>query len=128
MVLVSDRGAEKRHDAVAGVLVDRPLEAVNAVGEDLEEAVENPVPFFRVELLGEIHRALHVGEEDRHLLALAFEGTARGQDLLGEVTGSIASGLRRRRSRPGFRCRLSAPIAELYARWELSSALPTDEG
>ena len=30
VVLVRDRGAEERHDAVAGVLVDRALEAVNA--------------------------------------------------------------------------------------------------
>ncbi len=59
--------------AVARVLVDRPLEAVHAVGEDLEEAVHDPVPVLGVDLLGEIHRALHVGEEHRHLLALAFE-------------------------------------------------------
>ena len=41
--------------------------------EDREEAVHDPVPFLGVDLLGEVHRALHVGEEDRHLLALAFE-------------------------------------------------------
>src|SRR5438094_9657184 len=39
MILVRDRGAEERHDAVAGVLVHRPLEAVHALGEELEEAV-----------------------------------------------------------------------------------------
>ena len=41
MVLVCDRGAEERHDAVAGVLVDRPLEAVHAVGEKVKEAVHH---------------------------------------------------------------------------------------
>ena len=73
MVLVRDRRAEERHDAVAGVLVDRALEAVHAVGEDLEEALEDRVPLLGVDLLGELHRALHVGEEHRHLLALALE-------------------------------------------------------
>ena len=74
MVLVRDRRAEQRHDPVAGVLVDRALEAVNAVGEDREEAIHDLVPLFGIDLLGELHRALHVGEEDGHLLALAFEG------------------------------------------------------
>jgi hypothetical protein len=80
-----------------------------------------------IDLLGEI-RALHVREKHRDLFSLTFEGGARRQDLLGEVTGSIASRLRRRRSRPVLRCRLSTPIAELYASWELSSAMPADEG
>ena len=48
-----------------------------------EEAVHDLVPLFGVELLGEIHRALHVGEEHGDLLALAFEGATRRQDLLG---------------------------------------------
>ena len=76
VILVRDRRSEQRHDAVAGVLIHRALEAVNAVGEYLEEAVQDLVPLFRIELLGQIHRALHVGEEHRHLLALAFEGAA----------------------------------------------------
>ena len=92
VVLVRDRGAEERHDAVPGVLVHRPLEAMHALGEDLEEAVHDPVPVLGVELLGELHRPLHVGEEDRHLLALALEGLARGQDFLREVLGRVGRG------------------------------------
>ncbi len=91
MILVGDRRAEQRHDAVAGVLVDRALEAMHPVGEDLEEAVEDLVPIFRVELLGQIHRALHVGEQHRHLLPLAFESGLRLQDLFGEVLGSVGA-------------------------------------
>src|SRR5437867_589880 len=92
VVLVRDRRAEERHDAVARVLVHRPLEAVHAVGEDHEEAVEDPVPRLGVELLGELHGALYVGEEDGYPLALAFEGRAGGEDLLGEVPGGIGAG------------------------------------
>jgi hypothetical protein len=72
MILVGNRGSEQRHDAVASVLVDRSLEAVNPVGEDREEAIHDLVPLFGIDLLGEIHRALHVGEEHGDLLALAF--------------------------------------------------------
>jgi len=62
VILVGDGRAEERHDAVAGVLVHGPLEAVHALGEELEEAVEDAVPLLGIELLGEVHRALHIGE------------------------------------------------------------------
>jgi hypothetical protein len=62
VVFVRDRRAEECHDTVARVLVHGPLEAVHALGEDLEEAFENSMPFLRIELLGQVHRALHVGE------------------------------------------------------------------
>jgi hypothetical protein len=73
MILVSDRCAEQRHNPIACVLIDRPLEAVNSVGEDLEEALHDPVPVFGVDRFREIHRPFHVGEEDGDLLTLAFE-------------------------------------------------------
>ena len=85
MVLVGDRRAEQGHDPVAGELVDRALEAVDALAEDREEAVHDPPPLLGVALLGELHRAHHVGEQHRHLLALALQGAAAGADLLGEV-------------------------------------------
>jgi hypothetical protein len=93
VVLVRDRRAEEGHDAVAGVLVDRALEAMDPLGEELEEAVHDPVPCLGVELLGEAHRALHVGEEHGHVLALALEGGAGGEDLLGEVIRSVGARL-----------------------------------
>ena len=39
MVLVCDRSPEESHDPITRVLIDRPLEAVHTVGQDLEEAV-----------------------------------------------------------------------------------------
>jgi hypothetical protein len=97
MILVRDRGTEEGHDAVAGVLIHRALEAVYAIGEYLKETVQDLVPLFRIELLGEVHRALHVGEEDGHLLALALEGASRGEDLLGEVLGRVRARVAQRR-------------------------------
>jgi hypothetical protein len=92
MVFVRDRRAEERHDAVAEVLVHRALEAVHALGQDREEAVEDLVPDLGVHLLGQLHRALHVGEEHGHLLALAFEGGLRLQDLVGQVLRGVVAG------------------------------------
>ena len=91
VVLVCDRGAEESHDAVAGVLVDRSLEAVDAGGEDLEVAVEHLVPDLFADAAGELLRSLDVGEEHRHLLALAFERGARGEDLLGNVLWRVGA-------------------------------------
>ena len=89
VVLVGDRGAEQRHDAVAGELVDRALEAVDALAEDREEALHDLPPLLGVASLGELHRAHHVGEQHRHLLALALQGALAGADLLGEVLGDV---------------------------------------
>src|SRR6266542_4583031 len=51
MILVSDRCAEQRHDSIARVLIDRPLEAVDTISEDLEEALHDSVPFLGVDRL-----------------------------------------------------------------------------
>ena len=95
VVLVRDRRAEQRHDAVAGELVDRALEAMHAVGEDREEAIEDLVPLFGIELLGELHRALHVGEQHGDLLAFAFEGgLARCRIFSARCSGCRSGGAR----------------------------------
>ncbi len=91
VVLVRDRCAEERHDAVAEVLVDGALEAVHAVTQDLEEALEQAVPLLGIELIRQLHRSLHVGEQDCDLLALAFERALRPQDLVGQVLGRVAA-------------------------------------
>ena len=82
VVLVRDRRAEEGHHAIARELVDRSLEAMDAVGEDAEEPVEHAVPLLGADARGEVHRLLHVGEEDRDLLALALDAAPRGEDPL----------------------------------------------
>ena len=92
VILVRDRRAEERHDAFAGEFVDETLAALDAVGEEAEEALHDLRPRFGIELFRQLHRSLHVGEEHGHLLALAFEGGLRLPDLLGEVLGGLGSG------------------------------------
>jgi hypothetical protein len=72
-------------------LLDRPLETVNPAGEDLEEAVHDPIPLLRIDLLTEIHRAFEIREEHGHLLALALEDGLGLQDLLGEVVRGVGA-------------------------------------
>src|SRR5262249_1027075 len=74
------------------VLVHRTLEAVNAVGEDPEETVHNPVPVLGTQLSGQLHGPLHVREEHRYLLPLPFESGAGRQDLLGQAFRSVGRG------------------------------------
>jgi hypothetical protein len=75
-----------------GVLVDGALEAVHAVGQDPEEAVENRVPLLGVDRLGQFHRASDVREEHGHLLALALEGVLALEDLVGQVLRGVVTG------------------------------------
>src|SRR5262245_25062312 len=122
MILVRDRGAEERHDPVAGVLVHRPLEPVHAVGEKLKEAVQDGVPSLGIDLLGEFHRALHVGEEDRHLLALALEGGLRGENPLDEVARRVRTEVTRWGGARRTAHRLAAAVAEPGGWSQASSA------
>src|SRR5262249_22501637 len=93
VILVGDRSAEERHDAVAGVLVDRPFVTVDAVRQDPEEAIEEAMPFLEIHALSELHRARDVGEEDGDQLALALERALLGEDLLDEVTRRVGARL-----------------------------------
>src|SRR3989441_4442855 len=108
VILVGDRGAEERHDAVAGVLVDGPLVAVDTVREDPEEAIEEAMPFLGIDALGELHRAREIGEEDGDRLALAFEGALPGEDLLDEVARCVGARLGAGRRRPQARATVVA--------------------
>ena len=89
VVLMGQRRAEEGHDAVAHHLVDRALVAVDGVHHALEHRVEELARLLGVAVGEQLHRALEVGEEDRDLLALAFEGGLGGEDLLGEVLGGV---------------------------------------
>jgi hypothetical protein len=67
------------------------LEALDAVGEDLKEALHDLRPRFRIHPLGNLHRAPDVDEEHRHLLALALERRLRPQDLLRKVLRGVGA-------------------------------------
>ena len=74
VILVRDRRAEEGHDPVAHHLIDRALVAVYRLHHVLENGVEELPRLLRVTVREQLHRALEVGEQDRHLLALTFQG------------------------------------------------------
>ena len=96
VILECERRSEQRHDAVAHDLVYRAFVPVHGLHHPLEHWIEDLSRVFRVAIDEQFHRALQVGEEDGDLLALAFEGALRREDLLGEMPRNV--GPRRRES------------------------------
>jgi hypothetical protein len=121
VVLVGDGRAEQRHNAVAHDLIDGPLVAVDGVHHPAEHGVQDAASIFGIAVGEQLHRAFEIGEEDGHLLALAFESRAGGEDALGKMLGSVGvrRGLRRchRDGRGGCGSDASAAlVAEAAAR------------
>ena len=100
-VLVRDGRAEERHHAVARVLVDRALEAVDLGGDGLEAAIDDLVDVLGVAPLGQAREPGDVGEEHGDLAALALDGRARLEHLVGEVLRRVGGD----RPRAGERAR-----------------------
>jgi hypothetical protein len=92
MILMGDRGAEQGHNAVAHDLIDRPLVPVDRLHHALEHRVEDLAGLLRVTVSEQLHRALQIRKEDRDLLALAFQGALRVEDLLGQMDRDVAQG------------------------------------
>ena len=89
MVLVGDGRPEQRHDPVAHHLVHGSLVAVDSRHHALEHRVEELARLLGIAVGQELHRALEVRKQHRHLLALAFQRASRGEDLLGQVLGRV---------------------------------------
>jgi hypothetical protein len=126
VVFVRKWSAEDGHDAVAHHLVHRALVPVNRIHHLFEHRIEQLAGVLRVPVREQLHGALHVREQNRHLLALAFEGAARCQDLFGQVAGRVAlRGAELRR--PGRASqRRAAFAAESLGRGIMRAACRTD--
>ena len=107
---MSERRAEERHDAVAHHLVDGAFESVDGFHHVLEDGIKKLARFFRVAVGQQLHRPLEIGEQHRHLLALAFERGLGGEDFLDEVLRRVALG------RLELLCRLRQWCAALTAK------------
>ena len=119
VIFVSDRRPEQCHDPITHHLVDGAFIPMNRLHHPFEHRVEELARLLGVAIGQQLHRALQVGEEDRDLLALAFEGGLGSEDLLGEVLGSVGLGrgeLHRRRGRRRRGYWLAAFLAKLRAK------------
>ena len=85
MVLVRDRRAEQRHDAVAQDPVDRAFVAMHGIHHHAERRIQDAPRVLRVGAFDQRERALDVGEQHGDLLALALAGPRASEDALGQV-------------------------------------------
>jgi hypothetical protein len=92
VVLVGERRTEQRHDAVTHDLVHGAFVGVDCFHHPLDDRVEDLAGLLGIAAGDELHRALHVGKEHRHLLALALERGLGDEDLLGQMLGGIGLG------------------------------------
>jgi hypothetical protein len=114
VVLVGERGTEQGHDAVTHDLVDGALVTMHRLDHARQHGVEQPARLLGVAVGQELHRALEVGEQHRHLFSLTLQRGSGTEDLLGDVLGCVVDrrGEARLESR-GHRHRLGALRAEL---------------
>jgi len=73
MILMGNRSAEQCENAVAGGLNDVAIVAMRRIHHELKRWIHDRTRFFGVEALHQVHRALDVGEQCRHRLALAIK-------------------------------------------------------
>src|SRR5260370_13395760 len=86
---MTERRGKEGNNRVAHHLVDGTLVAVDGLHHAFQDGVEKLASLLGIAVGEQLHRALEVGEEDRDLLTLAFQGCLRGKDLLGEVLRRI---------------------------------------
>ena len=78
-------GTKERHDAIAHDLVDGAFIAMHRLHHALQDGVEQLPGLLRVALGQEFQRTFEIRKQHGDLLALAFEGTARGENFFGQV-------------------------------------------
>jgi hypothetical protein len=83
VILVRERRAEKRHDAIPHHLVDGSLVIMDGVHHELDDRIEYIARLFWIALGKQLHGPLEVGKENSDLLAFAFKSTSGAKDPLG---------------------------------------------
>jgi hypothetical protein len=89
MVLIGERRPKQGHNAITQDLVHGPFEAVHSRHHVLKEQVKELARLLEVAVGQQLHGALEIGEQHRHLLTLGFQGASGVQDLLGQITRGI---------------------------------------
>src|SRR4051795_3865559 len=82
-----DRIVEEQLDAIAFEEADGRLEPLHEPADRVVELAQHPQQLLRLHPVDEVRPAAQVGEEDRHLAAMAAEDrvVARGDDCLGDL-------------------------------------------
>src|SRR5262245_4885819 len=89
MVLMRQRRTEQGHDPVTHYLIHCAFITMHSFHHVFENWVEEFPRFLRITVSKQLHRSFHIGEEHRHLLALAFEGALGGKDFFSQMLRGI---------------------------------------
>src|ERR1700735_5714496 len=117
MILVRDRRAEDREDAVAGALHYVAVVAADRVDQQAKCRIDNRARFFGIEVLLQLRRSLDIGKQCRDRLALAFNIFGSGRLSYSNLGGFLWRDLG-----SGSCQRLAAGIAESRVDATLRSA------
>jgi hypothetical protein len=91
VVLMGNRCPKEGHDAVTHDLIHGPFVAVHGCYQALQHGIEECAGVLGVAVGQQLQRAFQVGEQHGDVLALAFQGTPRGQDLLDQMARGITN-------------------------------------
>ena len=92
MILVRNRCAEQRHDAVANDFVDRALVAMHGIHHHADCPIEDAACFFRIVAFEDLERAFDVGKQHRDVLALARHQRSGIKDASRQVIRRVGLG------------------------------------
>jgi hypothetical protein len=104
VILVGERRAEQRHDAVAHHQVHGALVVMHRLHHSIEHRLEDSARILGIALGNQLHRAFEVREQHRHLLALAFKRRARGENFFREMFWGVVLGRGKARLFPPEPC------------------------
>ena len=88
-IFQGDGRPKKRHDAISGHLVDRPLVFVDLAYQYLVNLVHHAIGFHRADSIGKRCKPHHIAEQNRNLLALTFYFFSLIKDFFGEAVGKV---------------------------------------
>jgi hypothetical protein len=80
---MGERGAEKRHDAVAHDTTDRAFVSMHGLHHAVEYRLQKIVRLFRIAVGDQLCRPLHVGKQHGYLFAFALQHVLGSTDSLG---------------------------------------------
>jgi hypothetical protein len=91
MVFKGDRRPKQGHDAIAHDLIHRSLVAMHGCHHALQHRIKELPGLLGIAVGQQLHGAFEIREQHGDLLALPFEGTAGGEDVLGEIRRGIGA-------------------------------------
>ena len=92
VILECQRRTKQGHKAIAQELINSPAVAVHRLQREFEEALQQGVHALGTQTLGQAGGVRQIAEQHCDLFELALEGTAGGEDLLGQMAGRIGQG------------------------------------